>query len=267
MPRASSASSLSSFASGGIVARETRRALQLLDQRMQRAGRVVRRALVEQAYVGLALEPRAHFAHQTRLADPRLARQQDDMPLAVFGLLPPAQQQRDLLVAADQRRQARRLSRLEAPFGATLAFDPPGGKRLGEAFETLRAEILEIEHAAEQPPRRLADDHAARRRKRLQSRREIRRLPDHGFFCARAPSPISSPTMTRPVAMPTLAASGSPAAVSSRASAATSASPALTARSASSSCARGQPKYASTPSPMYLATWPPQRSTTPAQRS
>ena len=120
------------------------------------------RALVEQADVRLALEPRAHFPHQTRLADPGLAGQQDDMPLAVFGLLPSAQQQRDLLVTADQRRQARRLPRLEAPFGLTLAFDPPGGKRLGEALEPPGSEVVELEHAAEQPARRLADHHRCR---------------------------------------------------------------------------------------------------------
>ena len=159
--------------------------------------------------MGLVLEPRAHFAHQTRLANSGLAGQQDDMPLAVFDLLPSAQQQRDFLVTADQRRQARRLARLEAPFGLTLAFDPPGGKRLGEAFEPPGPELLEIEHAAEQPPRRLADDHAAGRRERLQSRREVGRLADHRLLPCAAPSPISSPTMTRPVAMPTRAASGS----------------------------------------------------------
>ena len=108
------------------------------------------------------------------------------MPLAVFGLLPSAQQQRDLLVTADQRRQARRLPRLEAPFGPTLARDPPGGQRLGEALEALRPEVVELEQAAEQPPRRLADDHAAGRRERLQSRREIRRLADHRFLARRA---------------------------------------------------------------------------------
>jgi hypothetical protein len=106
---------------------------------MQRTGRVVRGALVEQAYVGLILEPRAHFPHQTRLANSGLTGQQDDMPLAIFDLLPSAQQQRDLLVAADQRRQARCLPRLEAPFGLALAFDPPGRKRIGKAFEALWA--------------------------------------------------------------------------------------------------------------------------------
>ena len=80
--------------------------------------------------MGLVLEPRAHFPHQTRLADPRLAGQQDDLPLAVFDLLPSAQQQRDLLLAADQRRETGALARLEAPFGPALARDPPRRERL-----------------------------------------------------------------------------------------------------------------------------------------
>ena len=108
------------------------------------------------------------------------------MALAVLDLLPAAQQQGDLLVTADQRRQARRLARLEAPFGLTLAFDPPGGQRFREALEPPWAEVVELEHAAEQPARRLADHHAAGRRERLQSRREIGRLADHGFFARRA---------------------------------------------------------------------------------
>ena len=79
------------------------------------------------------------------MPDARLTGQQDDLALAVLGLLPAAQQQRDLLVAADQRRQARRLPRLEAPFGLTLACDPPGGERLGEALEPPGPEVVELE--------------------------------------------------------------------------------------------------------------------------
>ena len=136
--------------------------------------------------MGLILEPLAYFPHQTRLANSGLAGQQDDMPLAVFDLLPLAQEQRDLLVTADQRRQARRLPRLKAPFGLSFTFHPPGGKRFGKAFEALGPEVLEIEQAAQQPVRRLADNHAAGRRERLQSRSEIRRLPHYGFFARRA---------------------------------------------------------------------------------
>jgi class 3 adenylate cyclase len=49
------------------------------------------------------------------------------------------------------RRQARGLPRLEAPFSLTLAFHPPGGKRISEPFEPLRPEVLEFKQAAEQP--------------------------------------------------------------------------------------------------------------------
>jgi hypothetical protein len=70
--------------------------------------------------------------------------------------------------------------------------------------------------------------------------------------------------MTKPVAIPTRAASGSPAGVKSRPMAPTIAKPARTARSASSSCARGQPKQASTPSPIILATCPSTRAILPA---
>ena len=80
--------------------------------------------------------------------------------------------------------------------------------------------------------------------------------PTTAASCA-APWPIRSPTTTTPVAMPARAANAWPSAVRSSATAATAATAARTARSASSSCAVGQPKYASTPSPMNLAIYPP----------
>jgi hypothetical protein len=86
---------------GRLIALKAGGALQLLDQRMQRTGRVVGRTLVEQTDVGLVGQPRAQLADQTRLANPRLAGHEDDMPFAVFGLLPSPQQQRDLLLAPD----------------------------------------------------------------------------------------------------------------------------------------------------------------------
>ena len=88
------------------------------------------------------------------------------------------------MLAPDQRREALAVERLEPALGAPLAFDPPGGKRLGEALEPPRAEIGQLEQPADQPARGLADDHAARRSERLEARREVRRLADHGLFTA-----------------------------------------------------------------------------------
>jgi hypothetical protein len=70
-------------------------------------------------------------------------------------------------------------------FGPALAFDPPGGHRLGEAFEAPSAKIGQLEQAADQPARRLADDYATRFRQRLQPRREVRRVADHRLLPCR----------------------------------------------------------------------------------
>ena len=136
--------------------------------------------------MGLVLEPSAQLAHEARLADAGLAREQHHLPLAVRGLPPAAEQQGNLLLATDQRREARGLARLEAAFRTTFAFDPPGGERLGEAPQALRAEVGQLEQAAQEPARRLADDHAARLRERLEPCREVRRLADHRLLLRRA---------------------------------------------------------------------------------
>ena len=79
--------------------------------------------------------------------------EQHDLALAVLGPLPAIEQQRHLLLAADERREARRLARLEPALGAALASTRQAVHRLGEALEALRAEIGELEQAADQPAR------------------------------------------------------------------------------------------------------------------
>ena len=78
------------------------------------------------------------------------------------------------------------LQRLEAAFGAAFAFDLPRCERLGEPLDVQRAEVVELEQAADQPPRRLADHHAAGRRQCLQPRRQVRRVAHHRLFARRA---------------------------------------------------------------------------------
>src|SRR5262249_9942435 len=51
--------------------------------------------------------------HQSRLAQARLADDQDDLTHALLGLLPAVLQQADLVVAAGQRRQPGRLRDLD----------------------------------------------------------------------------------------------------------------------------------------------------------
>ena len=169
-----------------ILALEAGGALQLLDDGVQRTGRVMGRALAEEADVGLVLEPLAQLAHQARFADPGLTREQHHLALAVARLPPAAQQQGDLLVAPHQRRQTRRLACLEATLGPAFARNPPDRKRLGKALEPLRAEVSKLEYPAHQPARRLADHDTARLGYRLQSCCQVGRLADYRLLLRRA---------------------------------------------------------------------------------
>src|SRR5262245_17196134 len=120
------------------------------------------RALTEHMDVSLALKPLAQFPNEPRLANPRLACKQHHLALAVARLPPAAQQQRDLLLQADERRKPLAVQRLEPAFGPPLAFDSPDGKRLGEAFQALRSEVGQLEQAADQSARRVADHYRVR---------------------------------------------------------------------------------------------------------
>ena len=112
--------------------------------------------------------------------------EQHHLALAVLGLLPALEQQRELLLAADQRRQAGALQRLEAALGrGPRRATRQAAHRLGEALERLRPEIVELEQAADQPPGRLGDHDAARLGQRLQPGREVRRLADHRLLLRR----------------------------------------------------------------------------------
>jgi hypothetical protein len=136
--------------------------------------------------VGFFTQPPPHFPHEPRLADPRLAREQHDLALAVARLPPAAQQQRDLLLAADERREAPGLTRLEAALNPSLARDAPRHDRLGEALEPLRPDVVELEQAADQSARRVADHYRVRRSQHLHPPRKIRHVADHGRFAGGA---------------------------------------------------------------------------------
>ncbi len=149
---------------------------------MERAVGVVGRAEVAERNVRLAGQLLAQRPQQARLADPRLAHDQDHLAVAVFGPGPALQEDRELVLAPDQGCQALAAQRLEPPLGTALALDPEGRERLGEALETGRAEVGQLEQAADQAPGRLADDDAARVGERLEPGREVRGLADHRAF-------------------------------------------------------------------------------------
>ncbi len=130
----------------------------------------------------LAAQPLDQALHETRLADTRLARNQHDGALTGLGLLPASPQQRQLLLAADQRRQVRPVPRREAALDGALAHHPRGDDRRGQALDLDRAEILIVEVTPGEPPRARPDHHRARLGQRLQPRREVRRLANDPAF-------------------------------------------------------------------------------------
>ena len=112
---------MSSLTAGVVVPFEARGALELADDRMERAVGVMGRAEVAQAEVRLAGNSFEQRRAEARLADAGLAREQDDAARAALRLLPAAQQQLELLVAAQQRRDAGLVQGLEAAFRGARA--------------------------------------------------------------------------------------------------------------------------------------------------
>src|SRR5262249_32281386 len=98
---------------GTAVWREARRLRELRNKWMERGARLVRRAEIAEASMGLAFDSGQQAFGDTRLADAGLAGEQYDSPLARLGLLPTAQQQVHLFPAADKRSNCASAPRLE----------------------------------------------------------------------------------------------------------------------------------------------------------
>ena len=135
-----SASSLSSFCVRRVVARETQGALEIVDDRVERAVDVVGRALQAQAGRVIGLDTAAQFAQDAALADARLAGQQHHLAFAVLRQVPALEQQAELLLAADKIGQPAAAHRFEAALGRRRGLDRPGLDRLGETLDRVPAE-------------------------------------------------------------------------------------------------------------------------------
>ena len=165
-----------------VLAAQARGVLELGNEGMERARLMVRRAEIAQPRVRLARRLLQHRLRQTRFADAGFADQHHHPALAGLGLLPAALQQRQFLVAADERGQVSPVQRLEAALGGALAHHPRGRHRRAQALELDGAQIRVLEQTAGQPPRARRDHHRARLGQGLQPRREVRRLADHRLF-------------------------------------------------------------------------------------
>ena len=115
--------------------------------------------------------------HQARLAQARLADEQDDLTHALLGLLPALLQQADLVVAAGQRREPGRPRRLDRAlaFADALHLEELDGLR--HPLELSRAEAGALELAPDQPVGGLATNDLAGRGDVLQPDGHVPRLP------------------------------------------------------------------------------------------
>jgi hypothetical protein len=96
--------------------------------------------------------------------------------------LPTSQQQLQLFVAAQQRRHAGLVQRVEAAFRGAEARDLPRLHGLGEALERHRAEVAVIEQPAGEAMRGRFDRHRVRFGKRFQAGSEIGRSTDNAVL-------------------------------------------------------------------------------------
>src|SRR5262249_45697764 len=135
-----------------VVPLEGGGALELTNERAESAGLVVRRAEVQEPSEGLADEPLLEGARDPGLADARLAREQHHAAfLLLLGLPPPAEQQLDLLLAANKRCGSRSpVQRLEPAFGGALAQHAPGLHRFGKALRLDHAKLRVVKETAGQ---------------------------------------------------------------------------------------------------------------------
>ena len=113
-----------------------------------------------------------------RLADPRVARQEDRLAFARRRAFEPVDQQRHLVLAADKARQPARAS-IEAALDRALGQHLPYPDRLGDALQLLRAQIVEDEGGADELPGQPADHDLVRSCQRFETRGEIWRLAGH----------------------------------------------------------------------------------------
>jgi len=156
-----------------------------LDQRMESAPLGIGRAAALEPGVGRLGEPLAERLDQPRLTETRLARDQHRLPSALLRLLPAFDQQPQLLVAADQRGERARVH-VEATAHAGDLQHSVGADRRGDALERRGAEIVQQEHARDEPLRGAADRHRARRGHGFEARGDVRGVAEGEDLALRA---------------------------------------------------------------------------------
>src|SRR5207249_102736 len=124
-------------------------------------------------------EPATELEEEARLADARIAGDEDDLAATGLHLGEAVVQGRDLALSADERREPA----LDGDFEPRAALAWPEHLERADRRVTLDLplpEVQRLEVAADRLVRRLGDHHAPRTRGLLHARREVRRVADRG---------------------------------------------------------------------------------------
>ena len=143
------------------------------------------RALIAKVDVRPVLQRRDQRLCDPRLADAGLSGQQDHLSLSGLGLAPALQEQRQLLVAADDRLHRRARMCREPALQRPLAEHREGPHRLIDAFQIERPEIVELEIVADQASGEIRDHDLAGLCDCLEAGGEVRRLSHHRLLLRR----------------------------------------------------------------------------------
>src|SRR4029077_15283961 len=142
----------------------------------------VRRAEIAPARMRLGPDVLGQGGREPRLADTRLAGDQNPSSFAALRLLPTADKQLDFLVTPDEGSQASSMQRFEPAFHRTCAQYRPGVHRPGDALEVVCPEVFQLEQVAEELSRTFGNNHRVRFRNALQARRKVGCLTDDAAF-------------------------------------------------------------------------------------
>ena len=186
MARPSTFSSLSSLASGASCGAMPAARSNCCDKGIERAVAMIGRALIAQPGMRLVRDLLGEPGGNARLADARLAGDQDDLALARPGPALPLQQIGALGLAPDEGGESRRMRSLEPALALGDAERRPGLDRLGEPLDRVPAEIAQAKAIADQPARRRGDDDPARAPPSLAAARRD--------WACRRPQPAPAPT-------------------------------------------------------------------------
>ena len=118
---------------------------------------------------------RAKLLDEARLADAGLADDERELALAIADPLPAPPKLAELFLAPDQGRQ---LPGADAP-PAARALDAKEGRRLGRAFQRMRAAILGDEQAGQLTVNTGGDQHRSRIGKCLYASGDVGRVAEH----------------------------------------------------------------------------------------